>query len=85
MGLIVVSTDEFSSTVVQDRDFLRLKCSSSRTLLQCRKSVTVLYISLTGLYTHWQGMNKLMHWLKKAPKLHKRILEKHPATLLNYI
>ena len=32
-----------------------------------------------------QGTNKPTHWLRRAPKLHKHILEKHPTTLLNYI
>jgi len=32
-----------------------------------------------------QGMNMLMHWPKRAPKLHKHISEKHPTILLNYI
>ena len=31
-----------------------------------------------------QGTNKPTHWLRRAPKLHKHILEKHPTTLLNY-
>ena len=30
-----------------------------------------------------QGTNKPTHWLRGAQKLHKHILEKHPATLLN--
>jgi len=28
----------------------------------------------------YEGMNKLMYWLRRAPKLHKHILEKHPTT-----
>ena len=27
----------------------------------------------------------MIHWLRRAPKLRKHMLEKHPTTLLNYI
>ena len=42
-------------------------------------------VSFSILLTLKFEMNKLMYWLRRAPKLHKHILEKHPTTLLIYV
>jgi hypothetical protein len=65
------STETLTSTEAKDCQVLtrQLKAKHKQTALQNTVKL--------------QGMNILMHWPKRVPKLHKHISEKHPTILLN--
>jgi len=49
-----------------------------------RRNINKLHCSGYQDTVKLQGMNMLMHWPKRVPKLHKNVSEKHHKILLNY-